>query len=178
MVMGRVLCRRAVRFLWPNRIPINVVQQHFSSTNAQDKQHPNVSSVRVPRWGLPLADGVFGTVSELLCDVGARVNRDEAVAVVDTDKIAFEIKAPCDGIVTGVHVSVGDEVAEQQEIYSLRQEDGESFDPSREDNTAQDRAWARDRDSQKEKDRQQAELDWLRMMEVSTCSHTSSPPTC
>ena len=47
---------------------------------------------------------------------------NEIVAVIETDKVALDVKASRSGIVEAVLVRVGDEVKEQQPLYSLRDE--------------------------------------------------------
>ena len=42
----------------------------------------------MPRWGLPLADGVVGEVGEVLCGVGDAVEKDEPVLIIETDKVS------------------------------------------------------------------------------------------
>ena len=160
MLQCRVLCRPPGCF---SRLAV-FSQPVPSSIRTCSSRAPTQSFISVPRWGLPLAEGVFGTVGELLCDVGSRVRRDEAVAVIDTDKVAFELKAPCNGIVTAVLVSVGDEVVERQQIYSLdRGEAGLHYEAREADDSSPERAWARRRAHRKEEEEREAERNWERM---------------
>lgn len=119
--------------------------------------HP---SIRVPLWGLPLAEGVFGTVSELYCEVGARVQPDEAVAMIDTDKVAFEIKATCAGVVTAIHVAVGEEVRERQVVYSLKRVMREEEQAESLGEHSRQRAWARRLAAQKQRQQEEADREW------------------
>ena len=66
----------------------------------------------MPKWGLPLADGVVGEVGEVLCGVGDAVRRDEVVVVVETDKVSVDIRAARDGVVAAVLSARGEEVSE------------------------------------------------------------------
>mmetsp|Transcript_12715 Transcript_12715/g.32486 ORF Transcript_12715/g.32486 Transcript_12715/m.32486 type:complete len:118 (+) Transcript_12715:49-402(+) len=70
---------------------------------------------------IPLAEGILGTVEELLAEVGQRVEENEVVAVIETDKVALDIKASQAGVISEVLVTVGDEVKEQQALYTLNE---------------------------------------------------------
>ena len=96
-----------------------------------------------PTAWLQLAEGVLGTVEELMFSVGERVSEDEArccqlchgasrlaanvwcaapaqvVAVVETDKVSLDVKATASGVISAVCVEVGDSVKERQPLYQL-----------------------------------------------------------
>ncbi len=98
---------------------------------------------------IPLAEGVLGTVEELIAVVGQSVvsaprwsplasvslsympgsiilcaqERNQVVAVIETDKVALDVKASRSGVIEAVLVNVGDEVKEQQPIYRLKGDD-------------------------------------------------------
>ena len=74
----------------------------------------------MPKWGLPLADGVVGEVGEVLCGVGDAVRRDEVVVVVETDKVSVDIRAARDGVVAAVLSARGEEVSEGQPLMRFR----------------------------------------------------------
>ena len=74
----------------------------------------------MPKWGLPLADGVVGEVGEVLCGVGDAVRRDEVVVVVETDKVSVDIRAARDGVVAAVLSARGEEVSEGQPLLRFR----------------------------------------------------------
>lgn len=107
---------------------------------------------------IPLAEGVLGTVEELLAEVGQTVEENEVrahagcavlieqlfsakqichanemkicacavrslpaqvIAVVETDKVALDVKASQPGVIAEILVQVGDEVKEEQALYTL-----------------------------------------------------------
>ena len=70
---------------------------------------------------IPLAEGVLGTVEEVLAEVGQAVDENEVVAVVETDKVSLDIRASRSGVIAAVLVAVGEEVKEQQPIFELEQ---------------------------------------------------------
>ena len=69
---------------------------------------------------IPLAEGVLGSVEEIIAEVGQSVDENEVVAVVETDKVSLEIRASRPGVIARVLVAVGDEVKEQQPIFELQ----------------------------------------------------------
>jgi len=68
---------------------------------------------------IPLAEGILGTVEELVYSVGDSVSEDDVVAVVETDKVSLDVRATASGVVAAVCVEVGEEVKERQPIYEL-----------------------------------------------------------
>ena len=62
---------------------------------------------------------MLGTVEAMLKDVGDKVDEDEVVSVVETDKVSLDIRASRSGVITEVLVGVGDEVKETQPIYAI-----------------------------------------------------------
>ena len=64
------------------------------------------ATINAPSWALPLPEGVLGTVTELLCATGSRIHLDEVVAVIETDKLAVDVKAQSAGVVTSILVEV------------------------------------------------------------------------
>ena len=63
------------------------------------------------------------TVEELVAEVGQRVEKNEVVAVVETDKVSLDIRASRGGVIEEALVSVGEEVKEQQPLFLLLEED-------------------------------------------------------
>jgi pyruvate carboxylase len=70
---------------------------------------------------IPLAEGRLGTVAELLADVGQRVDENDVVAVVETDKVSLDVKASQSGVVKAVLVEIGDEINERQALFELEE---------------------------------------------------------
>ena len=126
-------------------------------------------TINSPRWGLPLADGALGTVSELFCEVGSRVHRDEVVAVIETDKIAVDIRSQKAGRVTRVLVERDAEVVQVQPLYELKDltadEQGLRFGAggASEDDAATpraDRMWFRELRRQRADEAQDQQRQW------------------
>ncbi|EOD22650.1 hypothetical protein EMIHUDRAFT_239976 [Emiliania huxleyi CCMP1516] len=67
-----------------------------------------------------------------------RVREYEVLAVVETDKVSVDIKAPADGVVLQVYVAEGEVVMERQPVFRLREE----AEPGA-DEQAAGREWAR-----------------------------------
>ena len=115
----------------------------------------------IPKWGLPVANGVFGEVSQVLCEVGSRVFEDETVLVVETDKLAFDVKASRSGVVSEVLVAVGDSVLEHQPVYTLMQPQEELPPPPPGSAAAlRERRWAVQHEQERDAARAEQEQQW------------------
>ena len=68
---------------------------------------------------IPLAEGRLGTVEDLLVGIGDEVEINDVVAVVDTDKVALDVKAQQAGTVREILVAIGDEVNETQPLFTI-----------------------------------------------------------
>ena len=107
----------------------------------------------MPKWGTPIADGVVGSVGELLCDVGAHVESDEVVVIVETDKVSVDIRAKRDGVVAAVLVDVGDQIGEGQPLYRFTER------PSAEEHDwSARRGWASELARRREREAEEAAL--------------------
>ena len=62
---------------------------------------------------------VIGKLEVLSLDVGCDVFQDQVVATIETDKAAVDIKARENGTVLQVHVKVGDDIREGQQIATV-----------------------------------------------------------
>ncbi|MBI2988627.1 MAG: 2-oxo acid dehydrogenase subunit E2 [Deltaproteobacteria bacterium] len=72
--------------------------------------------VRVPR----LAEGVeSATVANILVSEGGRIEKDQVILELETEKAVGPIPSPASGTVTKIHVKEGDEVAVGQVLISL-----------------------------------------------------------
>src|ERR1700750_397899 len=65
-------------------------------------------AVRMPQLGLEVSEG---RVSELLVSPGARVEHNQPLLELETDKAVTEVVAPSAGTVASIAVGVGDTVA-------------------------------------------------------------------
>ena len=116
------------------------------------------ATINAPSWALPLPEGVLGTVTELLCATGSRIHLDEVVAVIETDKLAVDVKAQSAGVVTSILVEVGEEVKVRQPLYAL--DVHAAPPPIDSEQHLAERRWARDREVRLQEERQQAERAW------------------
>ena len=75
--------------------------------------------VRVPR----LAEGVeSATVANILVSPGDRIEKDQVILELETEKAVGPIPSPGSGRVTKIHVKAGDEVAVGQVLISVAEE--------------------------------------------------------
>jgi len=63
--------------------------------------------VELPKWGMTMQDG---TVSEWLKKPGDRVEEDEPIAVIETEKVATELESPETGVLKEILVGEGETV--------------------------------------------------------------------
>ena len=116
------------------------------------------TTVRAPKWGIPThPDGVLGTVAEILCPVGSAVLEGETMAVVETDKMSAEVKAPHSGIVRKILVQVDEDVKQGQPVYTMDYHAISSADEG-----TQERRWAFDVAQRKAREAHEAKLNWQR----------------
>ncbi len=82
-------------------------------------------SVTVPAAASSNGTGVFSVFSgdvevvDILVNQGDTVTKDQIVAAVEAMKAKHNIKAPCAGRVSAVHVAIGDEVDSTQPIMTI-----------------------------------------------------------
>lgn len=62
---------------------------------------------------------IAGNVWKVLVAVGDRVEADQPVAILESMKMEIPVVASDAGVVTGVHVAVGDAVAEGDVVLTL-----------------------------------------------------------
>ena len=75
--------------------------------------------IRVPR----LAEGVeSATVANILVSEGGKIEKDQVILELETEKAVGPIPSPASGRVTKIHVKEGDEVAIGQVLISLAEE--------------------------------------------------------
>ena len=116
------------------------------------------STLNAPSWGLPLADGVLGSVSGLLCEVGSRVHADEVVAFVETDKVTVDVRAARSGVVTAVLVAVDQDVKVRQPLYAI--DEHVALPPLGSTAHLAERRWARQHEIRLEEERIHADREW------------------
>jgi biotin carboxyl carrier protein len=62
---------------------------------------------------------VAGKIIRIEAPAGARVAADDPILIVESMKMEIPLIAPVAGIVSGIHVAEGDEVAEGQHAVTL-----------------------------------------------------------
>ncbi|MCP4568886.1 MAG: biotin attachment protein [FCB group bacterium] len=80
-----------------------------------------VATAPAPTNGTKVFSTFAGAVEvvDIKVKVGSSVSKGQVVANVEAMKAQHDIKAPCDGTVTGVHVAIGDEVDSTKPILTL-----------------------------------------------------------
>lgn len=72
--------------------------------------------IQCPTMGDSITEG---TVQEYNAAEGQFVNRDDVVAVVETDKVMVDIRAPEDGVITKFHVAEGDVIEVGSDFFEM-----------------------------------------------------------
>lgn len=78
-------------------------------------------TIRVPDIG-----SGEGEVIELFVKVGDRIEADQSILTLESDKASMEIPAPKEGVVKALKVKLGDRLKEGDELLELESEDGQS----------------------------------------------------
>ncbi len=78
-------------------------------------------TIRVPDIG-----SGEGEVIELFVKVGDRIEADQSILTLESDKASMEIPAPKAGVVKALKVKLGDRLKEGDELLELESEDGQS----------------------------------------------------
>ncbi|MCB1717973.1 MAG: biotin/lipoyl-binding protein, partial [Candidatus Competibacteraceae bacterium] len=60
-----------------------------------------------------------GLVQSVKVDIGAAVNKGDALLIMEAMKMELTLNAPCSGIVTALHVAPGDQVTEGSVLLLL-----------------------------------------------------------
>jgi pyruvate/2-oxoglutarate dehydrogenase complex dihydrolipoamide acyltransferase (E2) component len=68
-------------------------------------------------------------VVEVLVSVGQRVEKEQSLIVLESDKATMEVPSPAAGVVETLRVGVGDQVSEGDLIAVLRTEGAETVAP-------------------------------------------------
>jgi len=88
---------------------------------------------------VPLKMGIdsvkSGEVSKINFNVGDAVKMDDAVIVVDTDKIAYELKAPESGVITKIHTKLNSVIEEGAIAFDLKVGEQSEAKPSSQSKT-------------------------------------------
>jgi 2-oxoglutarate dehydrogenase E2 component (dihydrolipoamide succinyltransferase) len=77
--------------------------------------------VRVPALAESIKEA---TVAKIFKAKGAPVNRDEALAILDTEKVSIDINAPTGGIVLKVWRNVDEAVKAGDELFTIGEKEG------------------------------------------------------
>ena len=83
--------------------------------------------VLLPQWGMGMSEG---TIVEWLKAVGDRVEEDEALAEVESEKVEETLESPAAGILTEILVQAGDNV-EVRTLVAIIETDCCSVPPTR-----------------------------------------------
>ncbi len=106
-------------------------------------------NIVVPELGESVTEA---TVGKWYKKSGDKVESDEILVELETDKVTLEVNAPQDGVLSSIHYSEGDTVEVGQNLAEIAEDDGsvassqapqaatESSGPSKEENAARDNA--------------------------------------
>lgn len=109
--------------------------------------------IKIPQ----ISEGVdTATISEILVSKGDKIEEDQALIAVETDKASTEVPSPHAGIVKDIKVSEGDEVKVGNVILTLEESDSEE---ESEDKTEEKASEDKKDDEHESKDQKEASKD-------------------
>ncbi|MBQ4880240.1 biotin/lipoyl-containing protein [Pseudoalteromonas luteoviolacea] len=82
-------------------------------------------TVKVPRLPVGIETAHIG---EVYVTVGQEVTRDQKVCCVETDKIIFDLRSPCNGVVENIYVKEGEFHEQSAVLIEIMTEDVEEVD--------------------------------------------------
>lgn len=97
--------------------PAKVTPAETRPTQAEAESAPAASAVieiNVPDLGMDKA-----TVAEILVQVGDRVEADQSIIVVESDKATVEVPSSIAGVIKAIHVRVGQSVSQGAALLSI-----------------------------------------------------------
>lgn len=97
--------------------PAKVTSAETRPTQAEAESAPAASAVieiNVPDLGVDKA-----TVAEILVQVGDRVEADQSIIVVESDKATVEVPSSIAGVIKAIHVRVGQSVSQGAALLSI-----------------------------------------------------------
>ncbi|UCC44277.1 MAG: hypothetical protein JSU65_14415, partial [Candidatus Zixiibacteriota bacterium] len=82
---------------------------------------PAPAAVAAAAEGTNVYSSFTGSVEviDILAKVGQQVSEGSVVAAVEAMKAKHDVKAPCSGTVSAIHVEIGDEIDSKQPILTL-----------------------------------------------------------
>ena len=96
---------------------VTSAETHPTQAEAEAESAPAASAVieiNVPDLGVDKA-----TVAEILVQVGDRVEADQSIIVVESDKATVEVPSSIAGMIKAIHVSVGQSVSQGAALLSI-----------------------------------------------------------
>jgi pyruvate carboxylase subunit B len=98
-----------------------VITMEPSGGAKQAANEPAPAAVPAASNGTPVFSSFAGTVEvvDIMVKIGDKVSKGQVVAAVEAMKAKHEIKAPCDGKVTEIQATIGDELDSSKPIMML-----------------------------------------------------------
>ncbi len=97
--------------------PAPVVQAEVIPTQAVDTAPVGKVEIAVPDLGVDKA-----LVAEILVAVGDRVEKDQSIIVVESDKATVEVPSTAVGVIKAIHVALGQNVSEGVALVTIEAE--------------------------------------------------------
>ncbi len=116
-----------------------------------------IKEIKLPE----IADNVDeATILEIRVAVGDKIEKDDTIAELESDKAAFELPSDVSGTVKEIKVSEGDEVKVGQVVITVETEETASSQPSRDDGTGspkeEESETSQEEESPQERDKEKA----------------------
>ena len=86
---------------------INAGKKSNQSTTTNSNESNAIQSIPIPDLG----DAEDVEVIELCVKVGDKVNQDDSIIVLESEKAAMEVPTPVEGVIKKINVDIGDKVS-------------------------------------------------------------------
>lgn len=103
--------------------PVKVEKVEPTQQTVTTKSEPQVASVSAQSGAIEIAVPDLGvdkaTVAEILVKVGDRVEADQSIIVVESDKATVEVPSSSAGVIQAIHVEVGQSVSQGNALVTI-----------------------------------------------------------
>lgn len=105
--------------IYPFSLVIFAIITHFKLFSKYAKLMTSIKNITLPDIG----DFDKAEVIEILVNIGDKINTDDSIITLESNKVSMEISSPFTGIVTKIEVNIGDKIKQGSAILSVERKD-------------------------------------------------------